>query len=194
MKNTMKYLIVSTKTLNATLILALFALAFSSCQSDEVAPFDSASPPHVPTDPDDVAKNPYNPIISPGKIIRTVYPGATQWWVRYKDPISWRKQYMQVYFSTVDGSFMNLAELNRSRQASAKVDLDILFGYLAAPTNSYDEPEQSRKFKYPSYLRNTQIKPSDLSIWDLAVMTYNPSQFQSAFENSLYQATNVQTL
>lgn len=167
----------------------LLALAFSSCQSDEVAPFRSASQPSIPGDK---APNPYIYSKPPEEVIRTDYAGATQWWIRYNDPIFAARDHIQVYFNTVDGSFQNLFELNSSRRASAKADMDILFGYIKSPINSYDDFERPRKFKYPEYLKNTQLKPSDLGLWDLAVMTYNPSQFQSEFENSPYEATNVQ--
>ncbi|MEM9674577.1 MAG: hypothetical protein ACFB15_07400 [Cyclobacteriaceae bacterium] len=162
-------------------IIAL-AMTLGSCQTEEVAPLRP-----IGWLPGDKTPHPIPTSIPPAEVIRTEFSGATKWRITFNDPKFELKWAYQRFFSTVDGSFRNLADLNSSMKATSRVDMDFLFGYARSP-HQYDN-----HLTYPEAAVMTKFKPSDMSAWDLAVATeLNPTEFQTAFESSPFEAVSFQ--
>ncbi len=160
----------------------VFAIALISCQTEEVAPLRP-----VGWLPGDKAPNPIPTNIPPAEVIRTDYAGATKWRITFNDPKYAFKWAYQRFFSTVDGSFRNLADLNSSSKATSRADMDFLFGFIKAPENFHNY------LHYDAYAPETQFKPASLSLIQLADITeYNPTLFQDEFENSPFYGTSFQ--
>ncbi|MEM6845721.1 MAG: hypothetical protein AAF944_27295 [Bacteroidota bacterium] len=169
------------KTLSIYTLLAIL-LTFGGCQTEEVAPKRS-----VGWLPEDKTPNPIPASIPPAEVIRTEFSGATKWRITFNDPKFALKWAYQRFFSTEDGTFHNLADLNSSVSATNQVDMDFLFGYVQSP-HQYDN-----HLTYPEAAVMTKFKPSDMSYWDLVVATeLNPSAFETAFESSPFEAVSFQ--
>jgi len=169
------------------LFIVSLTIGLSSCQTDEVAPFQAGSQKAIS---DSKAPGLFQPMIFPPEIIRTVHAGATTWQITFNDPYydNPNKPIAKypTYFSTVDGSCYTSAELNADAKVTYNADLSLLFFSIYAPGHF-------NSFTFQESVRDTQIKPSDLGLWELAVMTTsNPSQFEVEFENSPYEAKSKQ--
>ncbi|MEM9834826.1 MAG: hypothetical protein AAF944_29670 [Bacteroidota bacterium] len=152
------------KTLSVlSVTLCLLALVLA-CQPEEVAPLK----PKFGRPIDDKTLTPISTSIPPDEVVQTDFSGATY----------------------------SLSDLNASTKATTQADIEFLFGSIKAATEYEGLPYPNHPqihLQYPEAARDTQFVPSDLSQWELAVMTVNhPEQFQDAFENSPYWATSYQ--
>jgi len=185
MKTTIENFIISITTLSVYFLLALlFALVFSSCQPEEVAPMQPLG-----RFPGPIEKVPPPNVLPPDEVVRTVNAGTTKWRITYNNVNYNFKQSYQQFFSTLDGSFYNKAQLNSSTEATARADMSFMFWYASSPDNN----KYGHKLKYPDYASATRFKPAEFGTWQLAAMTVgNPAQFQSEFENSTFEPTRFQ--
>lgn len=189
MKTTLVYLIITVKTLSAYFLIALsFALLFSSCESDEVAPLPFSETAPLPNSESTTF---FQPIILPPQVTRTDYSGATKWQLSFYDPYHHRTDkpvdLYPSYFSTVDGSCRTRIDLNSSAELTSQVDLSLFFSRLYSPNVSHNS------LTYPEAARATQIKPANLTWWQLTTMTAsNPAQFTKEFENSPFASAPFQ--
>jgi hypothetical protein len=183
MKTTIMYFIITVKTQSAYFIIALlFAMTFSSCQPEEVAPVQPRSQ-FLSL----YKKKPSPDVIPPDEVIRTVYAGATKWQITYNNYDVNLGSLYQRYLNTIDGSLQNLAQLQSRPETTAQADLNLSF-YFVESTDKYDH-----LLTYPASALATRFKPAEFGTWQLAAMTVgNPAQFQSEFENSTFEATRSQ--
>jgi len=168
--------------------LAIIFLAFSTslllpgCQTDDM----SSIVPLLPG-PATAAEDWVDPIptIAPIIIEEETLDGARRWVIAFYN-IDYDLHYQyQRFFSTLDGSFYNVTQLQNSTDATAKADLDFLVGRV----------QNTKGFLLPQaeYDVHTQFKPSDMSAKSLSIIANtNPQQLADAFENSPFAATNVQ--
>ena len=176
------------KTLNI-ILFTLCLLAFTSgCQQEEVAPLKVSETPLVQGG--EFAPVVNHRSVSPDRVVRTDYAGATKWRITFKNPnqhFPYTLDY-QRFFSTTDGSFYTLHELNNSAKATSRIDLEFLFGSLQSPTEYAATPYPNHPeihLQYPESARDTRFKPSDMSPEMLASITMlNPNQLKTAFERN----------
>ena len=166
------------------LLLFAFALVFSSCQPEEVAPSlpTSRQPPPIKKTP-----TPLPGTIPPNQVIRTDYAGATKWRIIYTNVDVNLGSLYQRYFSTVDGSFQSLSELNSSTSATARADMNLMFWFIASPDKF------NHQLTFPAHAAATRFKPSEWPYWQLPFITLtDPAQFEAAFEGSMFESTPYQ--
>ncbi|MEM6845720.1 MAG: hypothetical protein AAF632_26155 [Bacteroidota bacterium] len=170
------------KYLNVFFLIFAGALLLSGCQSDDTS---SMFPVRKrPTPPGGYAPTLATPI-PPTSVEEEVLDGAKRWLITFSD-INYDLHYLQQrFFSTTDGSFYNIKQLHLSADATAKVDLDFLFGRIQSIDGFL--------LTYPEQAAATQFKPSNLTAGALAFIVANdPTYLEDEFENSPYAATEVQ--
>lgn len=168
---------------------AICLLAFTTgCQQEEVAPLKVGEPSLV-------QGGEFTPVvhhrsIPPDQEIRTDYRGATKWRITFNEPNQYFPYTLdyQRFFSTTNGSFYTLHELNNSAKATSRIDLDFLYGSLQSPTEYAVMPYPNHPeihLQYPESSRNTLFKPSDMSPEMLASITIlKPNQLMTEFERN----------
>jgi len=185
MKTTIDNLINFIRTLRSVYIpiVLVCALAFSSCQlDDEVAPIKSVGPQSVSSEGAQILL----PIsVPPDEMVRTDYPLATKWRITYNN-VGLGHSYRR-FFSTLDGSLRTMDELNNSRKATARADMNIMFWYVSSLE------EFDNFLTYPEYISATRFKPATFGPWQLAAMTVgNSAQFKAEFDHNQFGATPFQ--
>ncbi|MEM9674578.1 MAG: hypothetical protein AAF992_18440 [Bacteroidota bacterium] len=170
------------KYLTIIILALLSAVLLPGCQSDDTSSIFPVS--KRPTSPGGYAPTLTTPI-PPTSVEEEVLDGAKRWLITFSD-INYDLHYLhQRFFSTTDGSFYNIKQLHLSANATAKADLDFLFGRIQSIDGFL--------LTYPEQAAATQFKPSNLTAGELAFIVDNdPAQLENAFENSIYAATDVQ--
>lgn len=170
------------KLLNLFFLALTSTLLLSSCQSDDTSSIFPVS--KRPNPPGGYAPTLSDPI-PPTSVEEEVLDGAKRWLITFSD-INYDLHYLhQRFFSTIDGSFYNIKQIHLSADATAKIDLDFLFGRVQSIDGFL--------LTYPEQAAATQFKPSNLTAGELAFIIDNdPAQLEDAFENSPYAATDVQ--
>jgi hypothetical protein len=174
------------KKLSFTLLKAfLTLLTFSQCVPEEMATFEP-----------DIGRMGYQKIaypipssIPPDEVVRKNYPGATSWLITFHDPDINSQWSYQRFFSTLDGSFHTLDELNSSTETTLLADLDFLFAYINSPD------KYNGLFTQPRQVKETRLKPSIINLLELVNMkVHEPELFQTKYEESPWEGINRQPM